>query len=187
MNGTIKGLEQLTLVGNEIEYVIDSNCLIDPYNRFYNPDFALSATFWDHLAQLVEFGRVGVLDKVWHETYAKRDSDELDKWLNRIKSSVIACEADGEIIGGYQRVLQKIADGHSGYQQKAVMDWTPREIADPWLIAAAQRFGSVIVTSEEGQNVVDMPWKRPKIPTVANMFGIECEGLFGFMRSVQGF
>jgi hypothetical protein len=115
MNGTIRGLEQLTLVGNEIEYVIDSNCLIDPYNKFYNPDFALSATFWDHLAQLVEFGRVGVLDKVWHETYAKRDSDELDKWLDRIKPSVISCETDGEIIGGYQQVLQKIADEHSGY------------------------------------------------------------------------
>jgi predicted nuclease of predicted toxin-antitoxin system len=187
MSGGIKGLGQFTLIGNEVEYIIDSNCLIDPFNKYYNPDFALSSTFWEHLAELVERGQVGVLDKVWNETYANRDADLLDSWLDRVKPSNILSESDGDILNFYQQVLQKVADRQSGYQQRAVTDWAPRDIADPWLIAAARRFDSVIVTAEEGQNSADIPWKRPKIPTVACMFNIDCKNLFEFMKAVGGF
>jgi hypothetical protein len=45
----------------------------------------------------------------------------------------------------------------------------------------------VIVTAEEGQNSADIPWKRPKIPTVARIFNIDCKNLFEFMKAVGGF
>ena len=47
------------------QYLIDTNCLIKPYNDYYNPAFALSETFWSRLKALVREGTIGILDKVW--------------------------------------------------------------------------------------------------------------------------
>ncbi|NMN02343.1 DUF4411 family protein [Bifidobacterium panos] len=45
-------------------FLIDSNCLINPHNDYYRPDFGLSQQFWVRLEQLVVSGEVGILSQV---------------------------------------------------------------------------------------------------------------------------
>ncbi|BDR53811.1 hypothetical protein KIM372_17180 [Bombiscardovia nodaiensis] len=168
------------------DYLIDSNCLVDPYNRYYSPDFRLSRVFWDKLKSLVQEGQVGLVSKVREEVYGHQ-SDQLDQWLDDVRSLEIECERSQEIVLAYQQVLQFVASEESGYQSTAIRDWAQDKVADPWLIGAAVEFSCPIVTFENAQVEADQPWKHPKIPTVAGSFGLQCVDLFDFMRQSDGF
>lgn len=169
------------------QYLIDTNCLIKPYNDYYNPAFALSETFWSRLKALVREGTIGILDKVWDETYGGRNSDELDAWLDDIQKYVINSEDDSHIVDGFKQVIRVISAPDSGYRPQAIRDWADIRIADPWLIGAASQFQSAIITFEKPQNTYDRPWKHLKIPTVANMLNVHCVDLFTFMNTAGGF
>jgi hypothetical protein len=188
MNGIIRGPEQTELFpATTPQYLIDTNCLITPYNEYYNPDFMLSTRFWDRMFDLTQQGLVGVLDKVRDETYDKEGSDELNAWLNQVALQIIKCESNPDILAGYQDVMQKLGDHTCGYQPHGVRDWAEQTVADPWLIGASIVYRSSIITFEKRQNENDRPWKHPKIPTVASMFGVECIDLFAFMEKTGGF
>lgn len=169
------------------KYLIDTNCLIAPYNSYYAPTFTLAQAFWNRLKELTERGIVGVLDKVRDETYGGRDSDQLDDWLDGIERYVIDSDSDAGIVDGFQQVIRTIGNSSNGYQRQAIRDWDDAAIADPWLIGAAIRFQSTIITFEKSQNMNDRPWKHLKIPTVAKMLNVQCVDLFTFMGSVSGF
>ncbi|WP_373312917.1 DUF4411 family protein [Bifidobacterium mizhiense] len=49
-------------------FLDDANCLIEPYNPYYNPQFDLSAPFWQHLQDLVSKDQVAIIDKVTRYT-----------------------------------------------------------------------------------------------------------------------
>lgn len=78
-------------------FLIDANCLIEPYNRYYNPQFTLSAPFWQHLHNLVNSGRVTIIDKVRDEVYG-HNCPEVDTWLDAINSLLVICEEEDGII-----------------------------------------------------------------------------------------
>ncbi|MBT1182011.1 DUF4411 family protein [Bifidobacterium sp. CP2] len=129
---TTNGSTQASLFSDVApKYLIDTNCLIKPYNTYYAPDFKLSQPFWNQLKTLVKQGAVGVLDKVRDETYGGRDSDQLDIWLDSITPYVIATENDVRIVTGFHHVIQAIGLPSSGYQPKAIRDWDNISIADP--------------------------------------------------------
>lgn len=48
-------------------YLIDTNCLITPYNDYYQPRFAISVPFWKRLKELVDQREVGILSQVEKE------------------------------------------------------------------------------------------------------------------------
>ena len=167
-------------------YLIDANCLIEPYNRYYSPQFALSKQFWNHLHDLVNEGQVTIIDKVRDEVYG-HNCPEVDVWLDAVKSIMVACEKEDGIVEAYGTVLNQIARPENGYQPTAVREWADRDIADPWLIATAKFYGATIVTFEQSQAESDRPWRHPKIPTVASQFAISTESLFTFMQNDGGF
>lgn len=177
---------QPRLYGSGPRFLIDSNCLMTPYNEYFNPTFDLSRQFWKAINELIQAGTIGLLDKVYNETYG-HESDKLDIWLDKVKPQVIRCDTDSGILTGYQKVLQHVASPTSGYQSGSVRDWADEKIADPWLIGGALKYRSSIITFEKGQNQVDTPWKHPKIPTVAHAFGLECVTLFDFMKKSGAF
>lgn len=43
----VQGVLDLSL--NDPEYLLDANCLIDPYKRYYQMSFDLSEHFWNRL------------------------------------------------------------------------------------------------------------------------------------------
>ncbi len=51
------------------KYLLDTNVLIEAYNKCYNPNFI--TTFWDRLVQLSKSGTVGSIDKVKDEINKK--------------------------------------------------------------------------------------------------------------------
>ena len=167
-------------------FLIDANCLIEPYNRYYSPQFDLSTPFWRHLHDLVIKGQVAIIDKVRDEVYG-HNCPEVDTWLDAVKSIMVACEKEDGIVEAYGTVLNQIARPENGYQPTAVREWADRDIADPWLIATAKFYGATIVTFEQSQAESDRPWRHPKIPTVASQFAISTESLFTFMQDVGGF
>ncbi|WP_289093544.1 DUF4411 family protein [uncultured Bifidobacterium sp.] len=167
-------------------YLIDANCLMRPYNEYYSPDFKLSELFWSRLFGLIRRGVLGIIDKVRDETYGHA-SDELDKQLDAVRALVLVTDNDASILNGYRQVLSHIATTPMRYQPKAVRDWTPETVADPWLLATALAFRSTIVTFETKPDPAGRPWKRVKIPAVAEDFGIPCMDLFVFMKEVGGF
>jgi hypothetical protein len=173
---------QPELGGSTPSFFIDSNCLMTPYNQYFNPTFELSQRFWNRIAGLIQDGTIGLLDKVYDETYG-HESDQLDTWLKTVKPKIIRCDTDPGILTGYQKVLQHVASTTSGYQEGSFKDWTDEKIADPWLIGSASEYHSSIITFEKRQNLSDKPWKHLKIPTVADALGLECVDLFDFMKS----
>ncbi|WP_425332892.1 DUF4411 family protein [Bifidobacterium apis] len=66
-------------------FLIDANCLIEPCNRYYSPQFALSKPFWNHLHDLVNEGQMTIIDKVRDEVYGHNCS-EVDVWLDAVKA-----------------------------------------------------------------------------------------------------
>lgn len=167
-------------------FLIDANCLIEPYNRYYNPQFALSTPFWQHLQDLVTTSQVAIIDKVRNEVYG-HSCPEIDTWLDAVKSNLIFCEEEDEIVQAYKIVFNQVARPENGYQSIAAHEWADKDIADPWLIAAAMFCQATIVTFEQPQSESDRPWKHPKIPTVASQLSINTESLFDFMQNDGGF
>jgi hypothetical protein len=172
------------------EFLIDANCLMDPFNNYYGPQFALSEGFWNRMRELVETGRVGILDVVRDETYSKKkdSSDKLDIWLAGIDSHVISTRNSLQIIRGYGEVINLLGTDREHFQPLALTEWSKESVADPWIIAAAQHMGSTVITFENYvQFTPNQPTKKPKIPTVAKFFDVSCMTLFEFMRKVSGF
>ena len=167
-------------------FLIDANCLIEPYNRYYSPQLALSTPFWRHLHDLVNTGQVAIIDKVRDEVYG-HNCPEVDTLLDEVNSIVLACEKEGGIVQAYRTVLNQVANPENGYQSTAFHEWSNRRIADPWLIATAKFYDATIVTFEQPQAESDRPWRHPKIPTVASQLSVNTVSLFAFMQDVGGF
>lgn len=163
------------------KFLVDTNSFITPYKSFYPFDFA--PTFWGQLGSKLEKERLCVLDIVKDEI--KNGNDELSKWFQKIKRINVCNMKDGKIICKYAEVISYIQ--MSGiYNDKALREWSRIGVADPWLIAAATAYNYTIVTFEQpagGLNIKN-PSGKPKIPDVANQFGVKCENLYYMMREL---
>jgi hypothetical protein len=177
-------------------YLIDANCLIEPYNKYYSPDFIFSDAFWNKLSEEVSNNHVGIINKVWDEVSTERQvnsrsrsfthiDDRLNQWLDQVKDKQIVVEDNQSIVQVYadvQAQLQTMVKKKE-LQESAPLQWSEIKIADPWLIATSVVFHSTIVTFEIGidtrQNV---PHKRVKIPNVAEKFNVNCVDIFTFLH-----
>lgn len=80
-----------TTVRRNPRYLIDTNCLVTPFNDYYRPNFDISSPFWERLRELVNNDEVGMLSLVADEVCAgKTDNDFLKLGLSRFegKSSI---------------------------------------------------------------------------------------------------
>ena len=87
--------------------LVDANCLIEAYNRCNNPQFVLSATFWQHLQDLVSKGQAAIIDKVRNEVYG-RNCPETDTWLDAVEKTMVICEEVDGIVEAHRIVLNQI-------------------------------------------------------------------------------
>lgn len=164
-------------------YLIDANVLITASRLYYASD--LISSFWEVLAQKAKERRIILLDLVKEEI--DRGEDELKNWLNKIMINCEICRhIDGEIIAKYAEIMQYIQMcGY--YNEKGLNDWARKDIADPWLIAAAAVRDYTVITFEESAGYLSVKNKsgKVKIPDIAKNFNVEVHNLFYMMRQLN--
>lgn len=165
-----------------IKYLIDTNSLITPYKTYYPFDFA--EKFWEQLKNAIESGSIVILDMV-KEELCKGD-DELSVWVQQFDNSLLLNHKEPSIIRKYAEILQYVQVSEY-YDEKALMDWSKDDVADPWLIATAHTYGYKIITFETPNPNLNKTnrCKRAKIPDVSNKFSVECENLYYMMRKLN--
>ena len=102
-------------------FLVDANCLIEPYDPYYNPQFDLSAPFWQHLQDLVSKDQVAIIDKVRNEVYG-HNCPEIDTWLDEVKNTMVICEEVDGIVEAYRTVFNQITHPENSYQPTAVRE-----------------------------------------------------------------
>lgn len=162
-------------------YLIDSNSLITPFEKYYPFDFA--KRFWKQLETNIAKGNIVILDMVKSEI-TKKD-DELSDWIGDLATTNFIDHRNIAIIEIYRQVLESIKNNDC-YKDTALNDWASINSADPWLVATAKANNYTIVSFEtpnKGLNASN-PSKRPKIPDIASEFDVEVVDLFDMMRNL---
>ena len=164
-------------------YLPDSNIFIASYRLNHPFDYKEFHPFWRWMEKLAEDKAIAMVDVVYDELVNEQaaDPDMLDLWVRAVfKGRQISHKDDR-----YAQVYAQIQDylvtcGH--YAEESRQCWEPESKADPWLIAVAKVEGAVIVTDEarvplqQGQHMK----KEPKIPNIADHFGVETMNLRRF-------
>lgn len=163
------------------KFLIDTNSFITPDKTYYAPDIAPS--FWIQLAEVLKRkDEVAILDLVSRELLQGNDSLKIwfQNLMDKQEVKIISCVDQG-IVTAYSSIMQYI-DESPLYKEAALRNWAREGIADPWLIAAAKAYNYTIITFEKSPGPIIMPSKNPKIPSIAEHFGIKYEDLYYFMR-----
>lgn len=167
-------------------YLIDSNCLIDPYNKYYNPKFVFTLPFWNFIDKAIKNGTIVLLDKVYAEvTAGKRQEDD---WLsNRVKNYrkiMVPVEQDDEAFQNWIMISNDVSSRVKQGELKRIA-WTELfsndNAADPWLIAYAKAHGNTIVSLE---TPAPLTKKHLKIPDLADKYDVSCIDLFHFLSAL---
>ena len=163
----------------EEKYLIDSNSFMVPYRQYYA--FDLLPTYWEELSKYADTGRLILLDIVKSEI--DKGEDDLADWVDKQTGFKICEHITPEIVGKYQEVLQYVQNCGL-YKEQALRAWSPGDIADPWLIAAAAVNDYTIITEEVASSGLSpkTPNKNAKIPDVAKAFGVRTNNLYYMMR-----
>ena len=165
---------------NSEKFLLDSNVFMPPSRSYYPFDFAQG--FWKQMRTALNSGNVFILDVIYNEIM--KGKDDLAEWFKDTVVSQLRVQ-DEEIIKEYANVQRYIATCDL-YKPQAVAEWAKRDIADPWLIAAAIAKNCAIITLEIHQNPQpQQKAKRIKIPDVADHFGVSYYDLYYFMRKMK--
>lgn len=135
-------------------YCIDTSSLLEAWVRRYPP--AAFPALWSRLSDMVEAKTLIAPEEVRLEV-EKRESDTLAQWLAERRPMFHATDVD----------LAQRVKGLLARHTKLVQAGKNKNLADPWVIALAQRTGAVVVT-EEGRGKKD----NPKIPDICAAEGI---------------
>ncbi|MBO7448735.1 MAG: DUF4411 family protein [Clostridiales bacterium] len=162
-------------------YLLDSNSFITPYKNYYA--FDLVPRYWDMFKAVLMRNDVALLDMVYDEIDAGNDA--LTEWLKQINGINILNHREPTVVSKYGEVIRYLSSSPL-YSDKAVRQWAS-SIADPWLIATASVNDYKIITFETPNKNLNSknPAGKPKIPDVANVFNVQCENLFYFMRKTS--
>lgn len=155
-----------------IGYLIDSNILINS-NRYYKPQFF--PVVWKFF---VSTPNCYMLDRVYNELTSKDDT--LRSWTiqNYRRETIVADESIQEYVEVSSFLSESGLWTPAGYQE-----WTEKyEKADRWLIACAMKNSYTIITDEKntGPNGIASN-NEPKIPFVANHFGVKIASFWDFL------
>ncbi len=162
------------------KFLIDSNSLIEPYNRYY--PFDITEKFWEQLKKHIESGSIVLLDMVKNEI--NQCDDDLSVWLNGVNIKEEIDHRDPIIIKNYSKILQYIQN-ESAYKGSALRNWAQEHVADAWLIASAMNNDYKIITFEKPQFRRGNIYKNAKIPDVADIFNVKTNDLFYLMRVLK--
>lgn len=154
------------------KYCLDTNVLIEAWNKYYSPTFC--PEYWNILNLLGEQGLIFIPQMVYDEIV--RTEDDLARWLKTSKIPII--EIDGKVT----QCLKTIYDTDGTHKQ--LVDSTKnRSLADPWVIAHAMKELAVVVTKEI--KITALNAKRIRIPNVCENMGIRWINDFEMIRELN--
>ena len=167
---------------NEEIFIIDANSFITPHLNYYPFDFA--SVFWEQMEQNIMSGRIVILDMVKNEIL--QGDDTLSDWMKGLTIGRFHDRREPCIIQHYTEILKSI-QYNPCYKPQALAEWSKGTVADPWIIAAAKAHGYTIITFEVRNNGLSSknPSRNPKIPNIAEEFGVKTEKLFYMMRALD--
>lgn len=151
----------------DYKYCLDTNVLIQAWNRYYSPKICPS--YWDWLSEQGQNNKIFISEMVFDEL--SKIQDDLFEWLKNSKIPVLKINED---------VTNCLIRINSIPQNKYLVDNTKaRSIADPWIIAHAMSENAVVVTKEE--KVTAIASTRIKIPNVCESMNVRCINDFEFI------
>lgn len=163
------------------KYLLDTNIYLNFYDRYYRFDHFPS--FWHAFADILNT-QVIIPTIVMQETY---QSQTFRDWITaNYTGKLLNHKAYADQWG---EVIEHIAE-HPCYSDLALTDtksWTHESIADGWLIAIAKQDNLTLVTAETKNPNLNSthPAKSPKIPDIAQDFGIPCINMNEFFREIN--
>lgn len=157
------------------EYWLDADSLIRAHREAYR--FSFGSPFWDFLEMKAHEGVIGSPQIVFDEEIAStnriEEKDRLELWAREQRGILFLPPIDSIQIE-YTRVVNYVQN-NGRYAQHHIAIFLAG--ADPWLIAYPMALGGRIVTFEAPAPKS----KSPKIPDVADEFGIECIKLWDML------
>lgn len=163
-------------------YVLDANVFITSANNYYPLDIAPS--FWRQLGDIMCDGETIIIDAVFNEVTCKDDG--LSDWLksNVPEDKIVECAYSENVVKQYKSILEWIKDDDK-YSDAALSKWSDQRVADPWIIAVAAVKNAKIVTCEGKSGAISSICNNPKIPNIAEAFGVECITVQDYMREMS--
>jgi len=146
------------------KYILDANCFIEPWNKFYSYDFF--DAFWDKFVKGCCDDKIVLIQEEIYDEIMKK-SDGLNDWVKRHNFEIV--KTDPEIT----RSATKIQNQFPGL----VKEIQGRSLADPFVIALAQKEGATVVTMEDNGTET-----KPKIPFVCDALKVKSINLFSFIK-----
>lgn len=150
------------------DFWLDANSLIIPHRGAHR--FSFNTPLWNFLETQAHDGIIGSPQIVFDDEIASdnkiEEKDALELWARELKG-ILFLPPTNSVQVEYARVVNYIQN-NGRFTQPNVAKCLGG--ADPWLIAYALALGGKIVTFE----VSALKSKDPKIPDVANEFGIQC-------------
>ena len=142
----------------EPTYCLDSNVLIQAWQKYYSPKYCPS--YWDVLNELGSEDVIFIPSMVYDEIV--KTDDDLSEWL---KASYIKVNP---ITSDVTQILTSIYAADPNHKH-LVDSKKGRSLADPWVIAHAIKENAIVVTKEE--KVTALNSTKIKIPNVCDNMG----------------
>ena len=160
------------------EFWPDADSLIESHRGPYR--FETLPQFWDFLEEKAKDGMIAspeiILDK---ELSADPDDEQdvLEKWAKELRG-IMFLGPNEAVQNAYKEVVNYVQNNgkYRPYWVAKFLDG-----ADPLLIAYAKALGGRIVTFETRQPEA----KKPKIPDVAEYFGVACINLYDMLTEMN--
>ncbi len=152
-------------------YLIDANCFIEPFKRYYG--FEVCPGYWDWLDQQYKLGTVYSIDKIYGEL--TKLSDDLSVWAKK-KDPGFFLKTDVDTMKSYTQIVNWV--NSAAFTAKAKSKFMAG--ADPFLIAYALAHGHAVITDE-----IHEPKRKNKvkIPAVCLQFHVPYMHLHDFLKS----
>ncbi len=153
-------------------YIIDSSCLIQAKNEYY--DFDFHPGFWDWLLQANKDGKVYSIDRIFDEIESGLNTCPLKIWSKANKSAFFL-PLDDATMKSMPAVALCVTSGDYGPASKS------RFLAsgDPFLIAYAMAHGHTVVSHE----VHNPQKKQVKVPTICAALKIPFARTFHMLKA----
>lgn len=152
-------------------YWFDSDSLITPSRTSHR--FSRGTKLWDFLEQKALEHMIGSPDIVLNLEIIHTDkskADALEKWAKKL-DGILFLPPDDSVQTYYAQIVQAV-NANPQYKVFETQPFLAR--ADPWVIAYAKAYGGKVVTFEVSKPLQ----KKPKIPDVAESFGVKCLNLW---------
>lgn len=156
------------------KYILDSNILITPSNKYY--DFEIAPSFWE---QVINNGDSIILaEEVKKEIF--HIDDRLSKWLKNNIESFNYIKPNSGILECYSEIVSFVDDNYENDVKKNEFF----KGADGWLCAYSKFYQCPIVTFET-YNPNETTSSKIKIPNICKQLDLKYIDLFEFMKRIK--